>query len=543
MAQAEFGTVVIGDDGGWRLGIAVDLDVAMTLIAVSSEDPDNWEALVSYWPRYQTSAVPEFLDGVAFTVVEKSTAIDALRDSHAWAWIDLVEKRIVTGRDFQSIRRDDAFAMAVDDNGKHHCPLSIYLAPWWELHGQTDVPVVEQLRQTPLRRPVVNRDVLYGEPLLHDIARRVLDIARSDRWPALDDDGEPARYPLTIQVHRDWLMTPREDLDGRTPRELLHGAIDWIDGLTWAQRMRFEDGAELIAAPDDLDGYDTAPMGRQEMVIYFDLCRELIAAGWWWCDSIEGRRLLASDEDSQPQLVEVLRGEREQWLGSPFEGGSPPKFIIECSRRRVPRGAGVSIVGMSGVQTEQHIDGCDCPICDMMGAGLFEVAFASLDGYHLDIDDEFAFSMHETREAWDEQLREWAEMDASIKRRQAEREAAGESEADELASAWSGAVSEQPLPGDRRGIVKLAFLLAEIVSVLESHDVPREDIRRLNSSFATFRTSDAEELPEHATRLSQQLEAAADQCPELVSRVADFQSRIDELVRSPPIDEDLQFPF
>ena len=51
MAQAEFGTVVIGDDGGWRLGIAVDLDVAMTLIAVSSEDPDNWEVAEFFLPE------------------------------------------------------------------------------------------------------------------------------------------------------------------------------------------------------------------------------------------------------------------------------------------------------------------------------------------------------------------------------------------------------------------------------------------------------------------------------------------------------------
>ena len=63
------------------------------------------------------------------------------------------------------------------------------------------------------------------------------------------------------------------------------------------------------------------------------------------------------------------------------------------------RGAGVEIVGMDEQQSEQHAIDCDCPICNMMADGMFGVGFNSIDGHHLELDDEFAFSMHETREA------------------------------------------------------------------------------------------------------------------------------------------------
>jgi len=457
--------------------------------------------------------------------------------------IDLGQKRIATGREFQPVGRDDAFAMVVDDDGRQHCPLSVHLPPWWELHEWVDVDVIDQPRQSPIERPEVNREVLFGETLLADLAARVLEIVQSERWPSRDADGERSYYPLTIEVHRDWLMTPRDDLGGLMPRQMLHGAHEWIDRLVWAQRMRFDDGGEMVAAPDDVVGYETAPMGSEEMVIYFDLCRELIAAAWFWCEEEETQRRLREGEDCRPALAEFLSGVKTDWLASPFEGGSPPSFIIQCSRRRVPRGAGVPIVGMSERQTEQHVIDCDCPICEMMADGKFGVAFAHLDGHHLDLDDEFAFSMHETREAWEAQQREFAEMSASIERDRVEREAAGETEPDEFASVWSGHLSDEPIPGDTGGYLALAFLLAEIVSVLESLNAPRADIRQLNANFTDFRTCGPTELTESGRRLGNHLDSLADRYPDLIPRVADFRSRIDERVRSPATEDDMEFPF
>ena len=104
-------------------------------------------------------------------------------------------------------------------------------------------------------------------------------------------------------------------------------------------------------------------------------------------------------------------------------------------------------------------------------------------------------------------------------------------------------MSDEPLPGDTGGHLKLAFLLAEIVSVLQSRNAPRDDIRQLNAHFTDFRTCCAAELAASGRRLGDHLDSLAERYPDLVSRVADFRSRIDERVRSPVIEDDEGFPF
>lgn len=236
-------------------------------------------------------------------VVGPEIAYGAINESAAWVLIDLGLKQIVTGGEFQPVGRDAAFAMVVDQDGRQHCPMSVHLPPWWELHEQAGAEVIGQPRQSTIRRPEVNREILFGEPLLADLAARVLEIVRSERWAARDDDGERAYYSFTIEVHRDWLMTPREDLGGLTPRQMLHGAREWIDGLVWAQQLRFQHGGRIVAVPDDLVGHETAPMGREEMVMYFDLCRELIGAAWSWCEDKETECWLRDGEDCRPALA------------------------------------------------------------------------------------------------------------------------------------------------------------------------------------------------------------------------------------------------
>ena len=226
-------TVAIRDDQVCRLGAALDTDTAMTLLAVASEDPSCWEDVLGYWPRYRTPAVCEFIDSLPISPVDLDAALDAINETDAWVVIDLAQKRIVTGREFQPVGRDAAFAMVVDGNGRQHCPLSVHLPPWWELHEQVDSHVIGQPRQAPIRRPEVNRAVLFGEALLADLAARVLAIVQSERWASRDKDGKRSYYAFTIEVHRDWLMTPRDDLGGLTPRQMLHGAHEWLDRLVW----------------------------------------------------------------------------------------------------------------------------------------------------------------------------------------------------------------------------------------------------------------------------------------------------------------------
>ena len=164
----------------------------------------------------------------------------------------------------------------------------------------------------------------------------------------------------------------------------------------------------------------------------------------------------------------------------------------------------------------------------MMADGMFGIGFTSLDGHHLDLDDEFAFSIHETREEWQAMIQEYEEFSASMKRKQDSVEAEEESQSDEFESAWSGIGSDEPIPGDPLGHVKLAFLLAEVVSVLQDNDAPASQIRELNEIFTEYRTSDSNDLFESTNRLKTVLQSLSEQYPVLTSKSADLQSRIDE---------------
>ncbi len=531
--------VIVGPDG-WRLGPAIEYDSAITLWATTSEDPHDWNEIAAYWPRYQTPASCEFADALPITACDRAAALDAIRQSDQWLVLDLVDKRVFTSRRIQQFGDNVTLTMVTDEKGNHHCPLSLCLPPWWELHEHVDATAVQQARQTEIDVPRTDRELLFGSTMIEDISSRVLDVAQSSRWPIQESDERAtinARYQLTVEVHRDWLMTPRHELAGRTPRELLHGAHQWSDAIIWGQRMRFEDGAPMVAAPDDVTGYDDAPMGREEMIVYFDLCRELIGRGWHWCErelESSGLSLKQPPAELMKPLAEFLADVRDDWLQQPFEGGSPPSFIIECSRRRVPRGSDVPIVGMDQCESEQHPPDCDCPICDMMESGLFGVGFTALDGHHLDLDDEFAFSIHESRESWAEEQRAFNDQSADFDRDWAEREAkiaSGEIEEDEFASAWSSPMTEEMLPGDPLGHIKLSFRLAEIIGDLEQASAPNQIIKDLNVSFREYRQGEGAEREAAKQQLRHHLETVGQQYPGLLPKAADFQAQVDELER------------
>jgi len=534
-------TVAVLDRDGYRIGTVVNYDAALTIWATMSEDPSGWDEVAGYWSRYRCPVVCEFVDGLPIEICSREELFAAIEGHGNWIAIDLIQKRVITGEVIEFLGREATLVLVTDEQGNQHCPLPIRLPPWWELHEQTSSAKVAEKRESEIRIPRTNRSLLFGSQMIQDLAKRIERVVSEGRLPDASTDERETRnaiHALTVEVHRDWLMTPRQDLSGRRPRDLLHGARHWSDAIIWGQRIRFEDGAPIIATHDNVWGYEDAPMGHEEMIIYFDLCREVISSGWFWFQQERRSFNEVSDElDSNEfhQLTTFLSDVRDHWLDEPFEGGSPPSFIIACSRRRVPRGAGVPIVGMDECENDQHVIDCDCPICDMKQSGLFGVSFTSLDGHHLDLDDEFAFSMHETIEAWQEQQREYAEMTASFKSRASEREAkiaSGELEEDEFASVWASPMTEDRLPGDALGHMKLSFRLAEIFSDMEQACVPSTKIQDLNFSFREYRQSSFELRVTTKLTLQKQLDAVADQYPELLPKIADFQSQVDELERT-----------
>lgn len=530
--------VVVLDRGECRLGAAVEYNAALTLWATMSEDPATWDEVVAYWARYRCSVVSEFADALPIEIVHPDEAQAAMEGHGNWIAFDLLQKRVITGCEVQQLGREATLALVTDEKGNQHCPLPFRLPPWWELFEHAQPELVGTNRVTAIHVPRTNRTFLSGEPMIRYFAERILRVVEEGKLPdtTLDErEADNAMYRLTVEIHRDWLMSARDDLDGRRPRDLLHGAHRWSDSIVWGQRMRFEDGSPIVAAPDDVAGYADAPMGSEEMYLYFELCREVINAGWFWCKSDDVNPSLDHGDCRTNRLVSFLYEVRDSWLAQPFEGGSPPSFIIECSRRRVPRGSQVPIVGMDREEGEQHVPDCNCPICDMMASGMFGVGFASMDGHRLELDNEFAFSTHEFIEDWQREQEEYRLFSAEMDRRQAERDAriaAGESEEDVYASAWKSPMSDDPIPGDSMGYLKLSFRLAEIIGDLEKAGAPNQIIKDLNVSFRDFRENEFEDKPAIRAILGQHLDAAAEQYPDLLPKISDFQSQLDEQLRA-----------
>ena len=195
--------VLIIESSCCLMGATLDVDTATTLIALVSEDPSNWEEASSVWNRYQTRAVCEFISMLPIEAIDREAALETLQSTEAWVAIDFTNKRLLTGGQMIEIDRDTAFAMDVDEAGDQHCPLSIHLPPWWELHAGVAVDVIDQPRLSAVKKPHVDRDFLYGDALIHDIATRSMAIVESDAWKGADaSKNGRARYDFTIQVHR-----------------------------------------------------------------------------------------------------------------------------------------------------------------------------------------------------------------------------------------------------------------------------------------------------------------------------------------------------
>lgn len=532
--------VVVIDASGCRLGPAVEEDDAYVLWATMSEDPANWDELASYWPRYRCPGVCEFLDGLAIGQCDRVTAMAAINGHENWLVFDLVQKRLFTGDAIDRLDRDATLTVTSDRAEKGQGVLPFHLAPWWELHQGSSPSSITSIRESELSIPRTNRHVLFGQPMIQYFANALQQfviegqIQSTATHPLEDSDPFDS---IIVAIHKNWLMSPRDDLGGSRPRDHLHGAHGWSDRVIWGQQVRFAEGSPLTACPTDVLNYETAPMGSEEMIIYFDLCRELLKSGLQWC-----QRQFPEYQEHQVEsiaasidpLVTFLSQRRDHWLQEPLEGGSPPCFIIECSRRRVPRASGVPIAGMEHVEAEQHIADCDCPICQMMDDGMFGVSFAGLDGYHLDAEDEFAFATQETMEEWEAEQCQFEGPFAANNlndNEPSQQQPTSEFQDDVYQSAWSSPGINEPLPADPLGHLALAFRLAELNGDLAHADAEQSMIRKLNAAFRAYREGNSDTRQNAKLLLYSLLESCAQQYPELTPKIADFQSQADNLER------------
>jgi hypothetical protein len=273
--------------------------------------------------------------------------------------------------------------------------------------------VCHERRENRLKNPSLDaRAVLYGRPLLEFLATNVR-LASACRNLKNDDvDTLTALTPIAA-IHAQWLLTPRDDLRGQSPREVMLAKQNFINSdlesraFQWSMQL---EGPPCLAV--DSFAYRFAGFGFHEWVIYYQLIRHLLT-----CTSEAN-----ADQDFE-DLVTELQSLKDSWLNEPNSDldNRTPAIIIDNERRRLPEAMG----GRSMVIDE------DCPLCKMMGDECelgFEVCFWHLDGCNMD--EHFAFSTFMTESDYLEDKlnfelhqrkfeKEWEEREARIARGEA----------------------------------------------------------------------------------------------------------------------------
>jgi hypothetical protein len=236
------------------------------------------------------------------------------------------------------------------------------------------------------------RDVLFGKPLTSFLADAIISA------------DNPGGEDLFTKIHIKWLVTARDDLDGRSPRDVLLARMEFIDFDLDSRQMQWSFAGEC---PPPLlpnsHAYRFAGFGTHEIVIYYELIRLLLAE----CSKRVGEEASVSVEDEATRLDQI----KHVWLETPTHDyqGKAPGHVIEWERRRIP-------LAISG--KEAMVDD-DCPVCQAMAEDL-EPYFWHLDGSAMD--DCFEFSFHKTREEWAAERRSWEEFSRKFDRQREQRE-------------------------------------------------------------------------------------------------------------------------
>jgi hypothetical protein len=267
-------------------------------------------------------------------------------------------------------------------------------------------------RRAERREPLDERAVIYGK-LPEFIVRQVHD--RQSEFAA--DDGD-ARYELVRSIHVNWMMTPRDDLDGKSPRDVMidarHSHIQW-DVQNQSTHWSFVRQAPP-GIPRDSHAYRFGGFGTTELVLYYDLTRELI------CECLERASSSRFTEDRLPAEAEHLQKRRQDWLhdsNTELTHRRTPAGLIDLERRRLP---------IKCTDDEAIVDP-DCPCCQSLAnEEEFGPTFMFYDGSSMD--DDFAFSFHRTRDEWEAEQRQYEQYNREFEERWRNRESQAADEVD-----------------------------------------------------------------------------------------------------------------
>lgn len=469
-------------------------------------------------------------------------------------------------------------------NGRHCTDIEVCydLADEWILttNSHNWRGFAKSLRRERAERGVLDvRGILYGRPLLEFLAtecfqtfpRREI-IAQASRVKAaarrsgshadtaakLTDSGpnippeNEADSPMTPdekrhaspfydtlkEIHIRWLMTPREELRGQTPREVL---LEDHEHRMNDMQHRCDQWSRMQSCPRPLEttahAFQFGGFGTHEIVKYYDLVRELLWSCWDELNEIaqspDPARWPTSLTLSDFLAVEVPRLERvrETWMDTadPAFEFHTPRSIIDHERARIPE-------AVSGA--EAMIDP-DCPCCQML-AELPGPMFWHLDGSGMD--SEYAFDIfHRTFEEWDRQQASYERI-ANHDDDECSGTDSGNDENSDSHSIWSCSFSMADAPDVPMGVrlFGLGGHLGELTLDLRELPEGRQFVGQINRDFGNLREvlSGAEDgvvstlLSPTITRFAETLDDIAAACPDLEPKCNDLIRKLELLNRS-----------
>ena len=240
------------------------------LVAALSADPETIEELQAALRRYlHAHSEREF-----FRIWQ--SGVDAEPWDAGVCIIDLAARLIAVNSTYSQPGLRGGVTIRVDDDREEMVPY--HLAEEWLItedcnHWETVAHA--RRRRFMASSPLDGRAVLYGrvcEFIAEECARQVMAGAGT---------GENEPWQTISRIHALWLTTPRDDLRGQAPRDVL---LERRDHISSDLEDRCHYWSLLGAAPPPLSresaAYRVGGFGTHEIVLYYYLVRHLVEECW-----------------------------------------------------------------------------------------------------------------------------------------------------------------------------------------------------------------------------------------------------------------------
>jgi hypothetical protein len=193
------------------------------------------------------------------------------------------------------------------------------------------------------------------------------------------------------EIHEAWLMTPREDLRGQTPREILLARLEFIDHDLFSRELQW---SLTCARPPILNhssaAYRHAGFGTHSNFVYFEMIRHMLEECW---KRTCADQLLPLDEE-----IAHLEEQKVDYLTEGTEMRYTPGWFLEQERLRIPILAPEDFEDLGNTEFTSP-RATDDPTMSM--------EFMRLCVDHMNAEENFVFSLYASREEWESERHVW----------------------------------------------------------------------------------------------------------------------------------------